>query len=371
MRKLILFIALILFVNLTRSQNTQKDVCNPINTFPFYEGFNDTTFAPNCWTNRQNDGSSANLIWKRVTNGTNSTCAPLSGAGMAMFNCWNYHAGIKAMLITPALNIPSNLYQVGFWMYRDNQYSTNKDSVNVYINSDTNLTGASLLGRIYRNSTLSPVETITNQWYHYFLNIPIEYTGMGKHIIFEGVSNYGTNIYIDDVQIREVLPCAIPSGMHLISMSHTSATIGWTSAASVGSWDVEYGPFGFTQGTGTTIHTTTNSVNITGLNGNTKYDYYIKANCNGALDSSYWSDPSSFVTECNPIDVFPIIENFNDTLFAPNCWKNIQTEGVGTNNIWVGADATEILQFPHVRDTVHICIRKSARDSNGYGISLC
>ena len=72
--------------------------------------------------------------------------------------------------------------------------------------------------------------------------------------------------------------CAAPSALSATSITHNSATLNFTSN-STGIHIVEYGPAGFTPGTGTTIITSATSVNISGLNSNTNYQYIIQDSC--------------------------------------------------------------------------------------------
>ena len=75
----------------------------------------------------------------------------------------------------------------------------------------------------------------------------------------------------------------------------TSITLNWdASSSNPANYEVEYGPIGFTQGSGTTLSPTTNSVNITGLTASTVYDFYIRSNC-GATQS-VWTTVNSFTT---------------------------------------------------------------------------
>jgi hypothetical protein len=79
------------------------------------------------------------------------------------------------------------------------------------------------------------------------------------------------------------------------NIATTSITLNWdASLSNPANYEVEYGPFGFTQGTGTTVSPTTNSVNLTGLTASTVYDYYIRSNC-GATQST-WTTANSFST---------------------------------------------------------------------------
>jgi hypothetical protein len=72
-------------------------------------------------------------------------------------------------------------------------------------------------------------------------------------------------------------------------------------------FDFEYGPAGFTQGTGTllsnqlvTVNGTTGLDTLTGLTPNTQYSVYYRANCGGG-DVSPWSVATNFTTQCAPI----------------------------------------------------------------------
>ena len=82
----------------------------------------------------------------------------------------------------------------------------------------------------------------------------------------------------------------------LTNVASTSATLNWdASVSSPAGYIVEYGPVGFTVGTGTVVSTTTNSITLTGLTASTPYDYYVKSNC-GTGNSSANNPVSSFRT---------------------------------------------------------------------------
>jgi len=75
----------------------------------------------------------------------------------------------------------------------------------------------------------------------------------------------------------------------------TSITLNWGASSSApSSYDVEYGPLGFTQGTGTTVSTSTNSITIAQLTASTLYGYYVRANC-GPTQSA-WTTVNTFTT---------------------------------------------------------------------------
>ncbi len=64
-----------------------------------------------------------------------------------------------------------------------------------------------------------------------------------------------------------------------VSANYFSATLGWTAQGNETSWVVEYGPAGFTPGTGTTVNPATNPLNISGLTADTGYEFYVSAGC--------------------------------------------------------------------------------------------
>ena len=105
-------------------------------------------------------------------------------------------------------------------------------------------------------------------------------------------TNFASNIYIDNVQIGVTVQCDPPQNIAVNGITANSGTVTWNSPAS--SWSIEYGPFGFTQGTGTTVNATNPVYTITGLNPNTTYDVYIRANCSATVTSSWVR--SSFTT---------------------------------------------------------------------------
>ena len=179
-------------------------ICN-LFSVPFSESFDATTFAPTCWTNVKTAGSGTPGIWDRQITGTYPTCTPHSGLGMARFNCYSLSSGTKGILVTPQFTIPSDQYRVLFWMFRDNGYATTADLVNVYYNTNPNTTGATLLGTVNRSYSRPPVVATPNQWYQYIYNLPVGSSGNG-YVIFEAVSAYGNNIFVDDVSLAEIPP---------------------------------------------------------------------------------------------------------------------------------------------------------------------
>ncbi len=300
-----------------------------ITSFPSCESFDGTIFPPNGWTNLKTAGTGTPGTWARQTNpGSYPTCTPHSGAGMAEYNSYSLAAGTTGILATPPINFPSASYKVTFWIYRDNAFLATADLVNVYYNaSNPTATGGTLLGTINRAIQLAPVVAAAG-WYQYSFNMPGSAAGNGRYIIFEAVSQYGDNIFMDDMCLEAQSTCTAPTEPVASLITSNGATINWTSNGVESSWDIEYGPAGFTPGslTGYTqvTGTSTKPYPITALSASTTYDFYVRAAC-GVGNLSVWSPKGSFTTSCGAVSSFPWSEGFESlatvgSKILPPCW---------------------------------------------------
>ena len=111
--------------------------------------------------------------------------------------------------------------------------------------------------------------------------------------------------------------CPFPTSLSTNNITETSADLSWTENGSASTWNIEYGPAGFAQGSGTVISgVTTNPYTLSGLSQGTDYDFYVQADCGGG-DTSVWSGPGTFSTACGIITP-DYSQDF--TSFLPNCW---------------------------------------------------
>jgi len=101
-----------------------------------------------------------------------------------------------------------------------------------------------------------------------------------------GWSLAGTFFYIS---------CLQPTALTLTGADLTSGSFVWTENAGASEWQFEYGPNGFTQGTGTIQNGTQNPDTINGLASDSFYQVYVQSIC-GVGDSSLWTGPIIFNT---------------------------------------------------------------------------
>ena len=77
---------------------------------------------------------------------------------------------------------------------------------------------------------------------------------------------------VDNVEIF-LNTCPVPQGIHASSVGVTYVDLDWTDVNSPVAWQVEYGPSGFTRGTGTLLNATSHPVHISGLDTLSAYDF--------------------------------------------------------------------------------------------------
>lgn len=170
----------------------------PVSSFPLEEGF-ENDFVPFGW---QNNITNGNYAFDRITSGSTPTATPHEGSQyMARFYTYTNPEGGSADLVSPKLALSATDNVVSFWVFRNSNHNINRaDRFNVYYNTEPKAEGGELLGTIHRCTFMEPVVADEDDWYEYSFNFNSP-TGYG-FIIFEGVSGYGWNLYLDDIFIN-------------------------------------------------------------------------------------------------------------------------------------------------------------------------
>ncbi len=158
--------------------------------------------------------------------------------------------------------------------------------------------------------------------------------GMGANLLsIVPTDLYGTaRTATPDIGAVEFTPlaCLQPSILSGLATS-TSVALTWANVSGADSVRVEYGPAGFTQGTGTFVNLTGTSHNFTGLFSQTCYDFYFTSYCGGIIGNG--QALYTICTECGA-KALPLTENFDNTPTGstaspstPTCWKYINSTG--------------------------------------------
>jgi len=291
---------------------TFRTECGAIATLPFEEGFDTygtgtTVYLP-CW-GKINTYTSGERPYVNSTH--------YDGVGSLYFYA---SSGTYNIAITPQFDasIPINTLQATF-MYRASSASdymivgvmTNPTNANTFVPIDTIYPGSSA-------STWVEREVLFNG-----------YNGTGQYIAFyNGKPSATCYSYIDNLFIGLIPTCPKPTHVHATGVSTTTIDLAWTENGTATEWEIEYGPAGFTLGTGTVESATTNPYTISNLTAATQYDFYVRSVCS-ASDSSYYAPVYTTYTACEAIDQLPYTEGF-DTYGTgdpsyPNCWSKINT----------------------------------------------
>ena len=289
-----------------------------------YENFdNPTSWAS--WTVGHPAGTDTNVGWSNVTAGTNPTCSPALGTGMAKFASFDFNRD-KFDLSSPSIAFTGGLYRVTLKMYRDVEYATNADNIEVFYNIAPTSESGTSLGVVNRTIGLAPAETASG-WYNYTFVIPGNPTGAG-HISILGSSTFGNNIYIDEIVVENSPSCDNPTALVSSAITASGATVSWTPPTVLPANGYEYyysttnvSPTGAAMGS-TAAGITTATI-ISGLLPSTTYYFWVRSVCS-LTETSAWSSSRAFTTACATITNFPWTENFDSLTVGNNvfplCW---------------------------------------------------
>ena len=166
------------------------------------------------------------------------------------------------------------------------------------------------------SSNISTLATFTNFTNTDFITYTVLFTPATSgdyYFGFHGMSDPDEyEILIDDILV-DLAPSCMPVTDFAVSPSTNAAELSWNAYAGQTNWEIEYGPAGFTPGSGTVIPVTTTDTTISGLSYSTSYDFYVYANCG----SGDYSDTSmiNISTLCGipAITAYPWMENFDTT----------------------------------------------------------
>lgn len=189
-------------------------------------------------------------------------------------------------------------------------------------------------------STFVGVDTIAiaNGAGHYdgFLS---DYCGSGTYValhFLDTVLNYlGADVfYIDNFELNYAASCRVPERLEARGGTVNSVVLQWRDRGTATQWEIEYGPEGFTLGTGTRVVANTNPFLLTGLPSGFCGEYRVRAIC-GAGDTSRFSHGTcTFGTHQVPATV-PYAYNFE----TASEWSNWQTYSTDSQMKWCRGSA--------------------------------
>ncbi len=271
-----------------------------ITSFPYSEGFENSGSIPSGWTN---DASDAGGDWQFETSNSHGPNSDHSGSGYyALLDDYNISSSNSPFyMLSPTFDLSTagKSYQISYWYWIGSDGATNPIIVEASSDGGSNWT------TIYTHD-----QTTTGVWTKNTIDLS-SYSTATVVIRFKGTSDYGygtDNSGIDDFVVEEIPSCPPPTNAMVTNLTSTGAQLNWTTGGAT-NFVVEYGPAGFTQGTGTYVSIATDTFKVlTGLSAGTSYDWYVKDSC-GAADVSTWLGPNNFITAFGP-HAYPLTEDF-------------------------------------------------------------
>jgi hypothetical protein len=155
-------------------------------------GFEDSCPPPG-WSITQVSGFSS--YWFRSTQTSNPYGSPpFEGSYLAYFNSYSSVAGNQARLESPELDLSVKTgVQLSLWMFHESGYPTRNDRVQIQY---------SINGGAWQNAG-APISRNTGQysWQQHFVDLSAVNNQSNVRIGILGISEYGNDIHIDDVQV--------------------------------------------------------------------------------------------------------------------------------------------------------------------------
>lgn len=231
----------------------------------FFEGFEETTFAPNCW----NSIASGTYAWSRYTYQHHSGSASAHSG---------YYGDIY--LVMPDLQIGNDNTDVWlkFWSYNSYPDDYDKNSV-ILINGN-------------EETELWSPESVSSSWTETAINLS-EYKGQTIRLAFKYEGSNAHDWYLDDVTVSFDPTCLPPTEVtvDVESINPYGATISWTDNNAT---DPENGWVLLVNEEEVVANAT--PFTLTDLTPETAYTVRVKAACTTTDNSAWSADAASFTT---------------------------------------------------------------------------
>ena len=275
-----------------------------VQSLPVTEGF--SSWIPTCWS--VDEGSSP---WLPYT-----AAAPT----MAEANFWSVNDASYS-LQSPIIALTANA-QIKYAYSHSGQYATSYpyDSLSIRIRDVNSTTWTTLHTHNAANGnfattsgTISAPSTTLDQG---IVMIPTSFTGDSVIVEFYGWSDWGPDLFLDNLVIEAQPSCPPPTGVSVFAVTSSTAKVAFAPSTGNTSFTVEWGPCGYTPGTGASTTGVNDTISITGLSSQTCYDFYVYATC-GTVSSPTGGGPATATTLCNATPV-PYSEGFENSPWVAN-----------------------------------------------------
>ena len=332
-------------------------------TAPFTQEF-DASSLPQCWERYSGLASDvfAGGALSSTTSGWGFNNTHVFGAHHARINI--YGTSCYKWLVTPSIDLsaltnPVLTFELALTTWNTSAAITDPngqpdDKFMVIVSTDNGATWSAANATVWSNDGNGDYSynLIPNTGEEISISLA-DYANQTVRIAFYGestLSNGDNDLHIDNVMVNNATSCAKPTNLTVAAVTDNTVTLAWTENGTATTWNIEYGPTGFQQGssTATMLQATTNPFTIDYLD-NISYDFYLQSNC--GEDQSLWVGPIT----AKP-GQYSIGTSGSDTLvtcaltiydnggangdYAPNCNAELVIlriyDGIGINGTMLG-----------------------------------
>lgn len=287
--------------------------------FESYDGvaYNVEGVTPNCWE----------------TGGTSTYAAPhVVASGTYAYvhegeNSLNFCASANSFCyaVLPEFVEPLSGLQISFWTRMESATAGQLSLGYIKQSADT----------IFTLKTYTNTQTMT-QYEEVLDTIP----AAAYRLVF--LWNHPSTSYysccIDDIEVSAIPTCLKPQDLAVDSIAKHSAVLTWSPQSDESAWLVQYKKSADTIWTAAPLANDT-IYQLAGLDAATAYDVKVAAKCS-ETDMSKFTEPISFITDCEALSEFPYTEGFDSIEgvtsghVMPLCWKYINTCTYSTYNYY-------------------------------------
>ena len=209
-------------------------------------------------------------------------------------NYWSWTSGNQAYMTTEPIFIDQDAQVEYLWSHQYNStYPDDQVIVRAQVVGSTVWDTISHLGGPSFNTPNSGPTTPGDFAAEIVYLNPAVYTNQNVRLQLIARSGFGPDVFLDDFEVNYVPACPEPLQLGAFQLQGFQANLNWNGGGP--NWNVEYGPQGFGQGSGTLVSVSNDTTTLTGLVPSTCYDYYVQSDC-GAGTTSTWNGPFTFCT---------------------------------------------------------------------------
>ena len=207
-------------------------------------------------------------------------------------------SAIHSWLTLPLFDEDLDQLQLSFYAYRSTTATYGHWAVGVMTDpSDITTFDTIASGQVSQNSLWELVEVPLNN-----------YTGNGTYLAILCPKGSAANYtYVDDITVGYLPSCITPTNIVGSNATSNTVDVSWTSTAD--EFIIEYGLQGFTQGTGDSVTSATNSVTLNNLRMGMTYSVYVTAVCGSDTSNTAYGTVTTGCATITSSDL-PYMEDF-------------------------------------------------------------